>query len=140
MADSAPRQIVTCFLIYVDWKPVAILKDKKKTQQLMKKAEEKNKNAFFKEMTIPEKRVQELGTNIFTRIKEMDERVIARIIDIRNTFIRESFELADSKKIEVEAAWGILSKEKGKPFSEMNYSEFNRWTLDVAQYVLIKRD
>ena len=138
MADNV-RNIVTCFLIYVDWKPVTILMDKKKSQQLVSMAKDKGKEAFSKEMTIPETRMKEIGKNIFTYLKDMDEKTVANIINVRNSMIRESFEIADTKKVDVETAWESLSKKKGDPFDQMTYQEFNQWTLDVSQFVLIKR-
>lgn len=133
------RHIVNCFLIYVDWKPVAILQDKKKALHIVNLAKEKGKDCFLKEMTIPETRMKELGTNIFTRLKGLEESAIKNIIPIRNALIRESMELADSRRVSVEVAWKSVSKKEGTPYSELTYDEFNRWTLDVSQFVLLKR-
>lgn len=133
------RTIVTCFLIYVDWKPITILTDKKKSKMLIKMAEEKGKKAFAKEMTIPDTRMREIGTNIFTRLTDLDPTIVKNIINIRNKYIVECFELSNKKGIEPDIAWNTVKKSKGKPFDELTYDEFNRWTLDISQYVLLKR-
>lgn len=133
------RNIVTCYLIYTDWKPVAITTNKKHTEHVITKAEEKGIDAFYKEMTVPEERMQEIGINIFSRLEGMSEGEVNNILGIRNRLIRESFEVADDKNVDVSTAWVSVRKKYDAPIKTLSYEEFNRWTLDVANFVLIKR-
>ena len=138
MAENI-RTIVTCFLVYMDNKPATIIQDRKQAKQLEKMAESKNRNIFVKEMTIPETRMQEIGENIFTRLKGMNQQMIDRILDVRNKLIRKTFETASEKNVENDVAWISVRRGCGDPIERLTYEEFNRWTLDVAQFVLIKR-
>ena len=138
MAETV-RIIVTCYLINVDWKPVAILQDKKKSEQLVELAKKKGRDSFLKEMTVPEERMNEIGNNIFNRLKDMKQETVNDIVNIRNAAIRESFELAEVRKVAVDVAWMKVREKKVAPIPELTYEEFNRWTLDVAQFVLLKR-
>ena len=139
MANSSTRTIVTCFLIYVDWKPVTLLIDKKNATELIRMAKDKGHDAFMKEMTIHDQRMKEIGLNIFTRLKDMTDANVNNILQVRNDLIRKSFELASETKIDTNIAWLKVRKPHGYPISELTYEEFNRWTLDIANFVLIQR-
>jgi len=133
------RVIVSCSLVYVDWEPLVLLEDKKKAEQLVALAKEKGKDAFIKQLTLPEERKLELGNNIFNNTKVLPQNHIENILKIRERLIRETFDVRDNNDVEVDIAWKRVSKKYGEPYVNMSWTEFNQWTLDVAQFVLIKR-
>ena len=138
MADKV-RVIVSCSLVYVDWEPLVLLEDKKKAEQLVTIAKEKGKDAFIKQLTLPEERKVELGNNIFNITKQLPRNHIENILKIRERLIREAFDVRDVNDVEVDIAWKKVAKKYGEPYTLMSWSDFNQWTLDVAQFVLIQR-
>jgi len=139
MTEKSVRNIVSCSLVYVDWKPLALLDDKKQAEQLIKIAQEKGKNAFIKQMTLPEDRKKEIGNNIFKITESLSDNDIKNILQIRGTLIREAMDVRDENGVEIDIAWKRVSKKYGNPYNTLSWDEFNTWTLDVANFVLIQR-
>lgn len=131
------RKIVTGHIVYCDGKPIAMVTEKKKADALLRIAVEKKKDAYVKPITAPEERIKEIGTNIFTRLKELNETQIKNILLYRNRLVRETLEISDTQKIDQEDAWKqLLKKYKIK---KMKFTEFCQWTLDVSDYLDVRR-
>jgi hypothetical protein len=139
MSEKAIRNIISCSLVYVDWKPLVLLDDKKQAEELVKIAVGKGKHAFIKQMTLPEDRKAEIGNNIFKITEKLSEKDIKNILQIRAVLIRESMDVRDHNDVDINIAWGRVSKKYGTPYNTLSWEEFNTWTLDVANFVLIQR-
>jgi DNA repair photolyase len=139
-----PRKVITSYLIYCNKKPVLLTRNKKEAEAIIQAAKEQgHDNAFYKDLTATEERMEEIGRNLFITVKAVPESHIERILEVRSKLIRETFEMkaklkeSIGKRIEDQIAWEYLTKKKyGAPYNKMTYQEFNSWTLDINEFFL----
>lgn len=126
------NKIVTSYIVIVDHKPAIMLSDKKKVNKIAEIAKEKGKEVLVRQVTATEDRVNEIGRNLF-KIK-IEESLRRQIELFRNRAVVGCIQYKEDKGVDEEIAWRRVNKNLAPSFTEMSFSEFCQWTLDVREY------
>ena len=126
------KKIVTSYIVIVDHKPAIMLSDKKKINKIAEMATDKGRDVLVRQVTAGEDRVNEIGHNLF-KVK-IDDSMRKGIQDFRNKAVITCIQYKEEKGVDEEIAWKKIKNQMLPSLSEMTFSQFCQWTLDVWEY------